>query len=221
MKDLLIAVVLIGVIGLGVKIFMERAMDARMLKEAEARSLVYRGSFKIAYEHSGACTGFVVSPTTAITAAHCVVMNNPFLGPQLYSGQLTALPFDRDVRIPIEIREIQPSMDWALLEGDFSSFQVLDVEDRMEYNPVGRDLVVCGIPMYMRGVRCISSQVAAISAFSIVAEGLVLFGQSGGPIMDVETGKVVGLLSAVSARPKNKNGEIMVKPLFGFIPYEK
>lgn len=147
------------------------------------------------------CSGVIVGQATLLTANHCT------------SGMFAeAAPGD----VIAEIRDAdgQPTgilasfvagnsrADFAILTGDFSSFAVRGhsadphfILDNIESN--GRSVMACGYP-YGGKLMCSPVTDRHMMAFYIAGHGYLYPGMSGGPVVDVATGIVIGVNSAVT-----------------------
>src|ERR1019366_6410430 len=90
--------------------------------------------------------------------------------------------------------------DVALLSGNFSMFDKMDVEIRptaLEKSYLQSDHIkACGYP---DGGALVCTKVASVrhQLFGFSADGFLYPGMSGGPVIDEETGLVIGVNTAV------------------------
>ncbi len=139
------------------------------------------------------CSGSVISKNYILTAAHCVFDRDP-------------AEYDIEVRsidgVPVKIyaRAIraQGQADLAILTGNFSKFNQRYVETNPAY-VVGsykqHHLVACGFP-YGGQIYCNEMFYIDPYSFFMSAKGSLYPGMSGGPVVDIETGAIVGVNSA-------------------------
>lgn len=137
------------------------------------------------------CSGFVVSDTTVVTAAHCMgSMTENVVGVKSGNsatlGQFVGFNFRTDI---------------ATISGDFREFSKFVVEtDPAEDAYVNKDslnLVSCGYPY---GGKPVCYRLSNLEKYvdMIGATGQLYAGMSGGPVIDMNTGKVYGVNHAVT-----------------------
>lgn len=151
------------------------------------------------------CSGTVVASNTIVTAAHCVLTYidaGPF-GQQviLRKGISVRTEDGKDLGIYAETAGAEPRSDQALLHGDFKDFDIkkLETDPAKIYktftNPDSR-IQMCG---YAYGGRlyCLLTQYKANYFFQMEMTGQIYPGTSGGPVIDLGTGKVIGVITAM------------------------
>jgi hypothetical protein len=140
------------------------------------------------------CSAFVVSNRYAITAAHCL---------DEASGILTRKKFKvfdierKDTGIEVEAVGLVNRMDMGLVMGDFSGFKKLSL-DSPPKGFLGRESSVfaaCGFPMGDKEL-CIPQLVGPNIYFMVQVDRPVYPGMSGGPVIDLKDGTVVGIISS-------------------------
>lgn len=161
------------------------------------------------------CSGTVINETAIVTAAHCVVIETPF-------GAFVDEDMEIEVRdqtgaatgIIAKIRNINDRLDTALLLGDFSKFQARGIEDNpAEIDKILLDpeskLVTCGYPL---GGPLVCNSLSKVQHyfFQYSAQGWLYPGMSGGPVIDLKTGKVLAVNRAVDQT------QIIFNPLVDF-----
>jgi hypothetical protein len=158
------------------------------------------------------CTATVVSDNYAVTAGHCVVDEDGRLMKkttfEVYDVKIT------DTGIQATAAGTEERGDYGLITGDFRQFKkiqmntsVVGIESRLEH-----DFILCGYP-YGDVLLCKEFHVKQNSYFMIRGNGILYPGMSGGPLLDKNTGEVVGVNSSV-----NDPG-IDIAPLMGVLPH--
>lgn len=147
------------------------------------------------------CSGVVVGNHTLLTAGHCTVGNTLF-----GNAPGTVIAEVRDASeeptgIMATLAGASARADYAILEGDFTSFAVrghdvtpFGILDNIENN--ARSIMACGYP-YGGKLFCGAVTDRRMMGFSIAGHGYLYPGMSGGPVIDVATGKVIAVNSAV------------------------
>lgn len=142
------------------------------------------------------CSGLVVSSTVIITAAHCVVGRPGDVA--TVSVQATK---DSTIGVDATVLAYNERADLATLKGDFRVFSSRAIEtDPTRINDIAfsnKKIVACG---FAWGGDLVCSPVIARARcfFSICGQGFLYPGMSGGPVIDLETGKAIALNTAVS-----------------------
>lgn len=166
------------------------------------------------------CSGVVISPHLIATAAHCVSMETPF-------GLFVNLGMQIEVRghdmkrtgIIAHIKNLNARLDTALLEGNFGSFAERSIEenpaiiDQIMMDPESQ-LVTCGYPM---GGPLACSKITKVrhGFYSMYyADGWMYPGMSGGPVIDLRTGKVLAVNRGIV-----ESGELIFNPLSDLLSY--
>lgn len=135
------------------------------------------------------CSGFVADDNYVITAAHCV-----------YDAKTVMV----NERTPATVIGYQGREDFALLKGDFREYGRLpfSYSTGISIALVGRMVAACGYPEGSYFVTCTPAKILGPSMFYHEAIGEMYPGMSGGPVIDIETGVVIGLNSHVSEGPR-------------------
>ena len=152
------------------------------------------------------CSGVVISKKMIVTAAHCVST--------ALEGEVVAEIRDQTkakTRVYATLKASNQQSDVAIVRGNFKAFATRNahvtaqsVLSNIENN--GREIVTCGYP-WSGDLVCIPMTNREQFAFQIQGDGYLYPGMSGGPVIDVLTGTVVGVNSAVY---KDK---ILISPL--------
>lgn len=148
------------------------------------------------------CSAFVVSDSYTITAAHCLADY------QVFGIVFKSHPKGIEMRdqagrrvgaIITEVRYDERS-DQGLLVGNFSMFNKLQVVTSPEsffHVLSDSDLTSCGFP-YAGKLACSPMKFTKIWNFYVMATGLGMWpGMSGGPLIDLKTGYVIGINTGV------------------------
>jgi S1-C subfamily serine protease len=115
---------------------------------------------------------------------------------------------DADLHLVAKVIGADDRLDQATIEGDFSAFDQMPVEIRPvkleEMFLKGHHIVACGFPM---GGSPVCSDITNIHrmALQFAGEGFLFPGMSGGPVIDADTGTVIGVNTAVQ-----DNGEVIL-----------
>jgi hypothetical protein len=155
------------------------------------------------------CSGFVISDIYAATAAHCV------------SSEETGIMRKKPVRIfSSELQETASAMavgvnlrlDQAVLKGDFRKYNkvriMLHPSEMLNIQAQGN--IVCGFPVGSE-LTCYPIVIQGTNYFGLAGRGFLFPGDSGGPTIDLTTGVVFALNTAVT-----ENG-IYLSPLVGLL----
>lgn len=159
------------------------------------------------------CSGVVIDANYALTASHCVVDG---FGKMLDAKASIIGSLDENIGTAQPIA-VDRNRDVALLKGNFNNFQYSDVDFSGETitNIQSQRIVSCGFPA--GGVLfCSQQHLVGNNYFRLYGfGGLMEKGMSGGPVIDMNTNKVIGVNSAVVEK-NNLFGPVLgVKEVFG------
>lgn len=155
------------------------------------------------------CTGWVVDRRYAVTAAHCINKRGKI---RLEPIKLFA-DTGEDTGITAQASDFDARMDLGLLVGDFSRIEPIRVNFVSEGFPRDPSIryLACGFPLGQRKLFCSPFIPTDSHFFAIAGQGHLIPGMSGGPVINQDTGEVVGVNTAVY---KDKS---IVSPVQGFL----
>lgn len=137
------------------------------------------------------CTAFVIDPSFAITAAHCINDN----------GNLRKNPMvvinDQGVNthVVVQAAGMATRSDFGLIIGDFSSFKIQKTElKNFGFNDKDR-FVTCGFPYGQKEMVCNDFHPLSNEVFAVTGKSYIVPGMSGGPVINKTTGAAVGINS--------------------------
>lgn len=166
--------------------------DANPLKVAKYNAVV-----RISTPMHSFCSGVVVDDSHVLTAAHCVTNS----WRRLDTG--TFLVSDNTDTAVVKAKAIASDSyrDVALLQGNFSEFTEMTVDWSGKTKLDGSTLLQSlGYPGTQRDLYTPNLWYAGSYTFQIIANGGPIFmGCSGGPVIDVKSGVVIGVNSAAGS----------------------
>jgi len=182
------------------KIYMYNTKTSVVTKEAIALlsdKPVFPALVRLTYEGRTFCSGTVISDTEVLTAAHCVdgMPEEGVLAVSLPKADLTA-------EAVIKVTGYNIRQDTAIVTGDFRQFKKAEAASNPEDDILvnNYDLASCGFPYRGKPV-CYTLRKAHkfvdMVGFDV---GQMYAGMSGGPVIDLNTGKVVAVNHAVADR---------------------
>lgn len=133
------------------------------------------------------CSGFVIDNNYALTAGHCLEGNG---GKTMYIERTQ----------PVKVVGYSMRVDLGLLKGDFSDYKRVGILPNAALSLVleGHDTIACGFPLGQSKYVCLPSQMRGSIGDEHAAVGELYPGMSGGPVVEPNTGLVIGVNAAVS-----------------------
>lgn len=152
------------------------------------------------------CSAFVISNKLAVTAAHCVYGEGYSLTKDdihIYNGEL------QDTKVVAKAGALNIRADLAVLVGDFSGFEKLQLNYISGFIGLPGPFLVCGFPWGNTPAICNAFVPMAAYFDKIRGSGLMSPGMSGGPAISDTDGVVAGVNVEVG------DGYIAVAPVTG------
>lgn len=144
------------------------------------------------------CSGTIIGPKLLLTAAHCI--QNYIFAPADIPPINIRTADGLNIGVLATIGGADSRGDIALLVGDFSSFDTMKIETRPEENVKSFDedrLRACGYPR-AGALYCTVYLHIANEGFQRSGTGHLWPGMSGGPVVDLDTNRVIGVNTAVA-----------------------
>lgn len=165
--------------------------------------------FKIGMGNNPHCTAFVISDTLAVTAEHCV--QAPVLFFTVPLKKVNALDDNNNIiKSDLNVRHTSDErIDIALLEGDFSDHERLSHDPNHINLESDDEYLSCGYPYGTKELVCSKIRPYENYMHMYKAKGYIVYGFSGGPVINITKGVVVGVNSAIS------EDFIIITPLTG------
>ena len=153
------------------------------------------------------CSGTVIKANQVLTAAHCITniefedsWADWFMGESIYTKNFLVASQNNESVQRARLVGLAHSHDYAILEGDFSEYSpVPAVQDPGEArNMLFSDLPLmqCGYP-HGGALLCARIAINSTNNFMIQGQGFLIPGMSGGPVVSMLTGHILGVNSAV------------------------
>lgn len=148
------------------------------------------------------CTGVVIDEHYALTAAHCIRDVEEL---EVWSNT------NEDIGLVADVAAYNLYQDVALLyspEGSFRSFAQVPAD----FDGSKRDLrfiIACGYPAGQKTAFCGPITNIEPLIFQIAGKGLLYPGMSGGPVIDLAAGRIMGVNSASGP------GFVVIGPVYG------
>ena len=156
------------------------------------------------------CSGVVISRYIVATAAHCLSGRNP-LEPDIEVRSM--LGESTHIYAKFASQGADERADQGALAGDFLSFNsihaVTDFEANISAVLNAKHLVTCGFPLGAH-LLCSPFSFRSFYNFHYIGSGMLWGGQSGGAVIDLDTGFVVGTNFATA------DAEVLVNTMGGF-----
>lgn len=176
----------------------------------------YDPIIKLAIKDDAFCSAFVIDANYALTAGHCI--DNGF-GGMLEDEIQIQLEDGTDSKITAKAVGINNRTDVGLIKGDFNKFQFLIVNFyTFPINVREGDYVTCGYPYGQKRLTCVRFVPVNNSYFAIAGKGFLMPGMSGGPMIDLNTGVVLGVNISVGEGLVNAASTIGSLGAFGIEP---
>lgn len=159
------------------------------------------------------CTAFVIGNNYAITASHCLVNDegtdrtDDVIDVRLNNKHVTdAKAVGADYR-----------RDLGLIQGDFSKFDMIEVENDHPGFQAGEPLLACGYPGGNKNWTCTTFQPQVNDEFFLRGPGILMPGMSGGPVINLITKKAIGVNCHVYPGSGGDVGGVGISSLYGVL----
>lgn len=164
---------------------------------------------RLKMKNGGFCSGFVISEHYAISAAHCFKNFD-----SSSNDEVEFFDSESKTHGTISVAGVNESIDYAILRGDFKKFLALKVRNRGDYiTGFSGNFVACGYPAGSKHLTCNPFQYMGSNSFQIGGISNITQGMSGGAVIDMVTGEVLGVIQAVN---NNTTYNTLLSPLLGF-----
>lgn len=135
------------------------------------------------------CTGFVIGHNYIVTAGHCVADDSGhkrthdeieirISNKKVTTGKAVGADFRRDL---------------GLIQGDFSKFDMIEMENEHPGFQAGEPILTCGYAGGNKNWTCTTFQPAINDSFLLKGFGILIPGMSGGPAINIITNKAMGV----------------------------
>lgn len=158
-------------------------------------------------DHRFYCSAFVISNKYAMTAAHCLYNSGQFMKTgkiDIFSSYL------QNTHVVARPAALNLYDDIGLIVGNFQDFKKIPV--MVVPTPIDffkGPFMACGYP-YGDQMMCSRFSLISNMFFLVQGSGFIYPGMSGGPVIDVSSGIVVGVNSRVTY------DDVVIAPLTGF-----
>lgn len=144
-------------------------------------SLYIKGQFS--------CSGFIIDANYAITASHCLLDDK---GDKQVGVSIKGVNESR--AIPVKVAGIYARTDLGLITGDFNNFIPLNVDfNSAPFFDAYKVYAACGHPLGQQVITCTPFKFKRSDEGQIGGLGFLVPGMSGGPLLDPQTGVVIGI----------------------------
>lgn len=152
------------------------------------------------------CSAVVFDNSYTVTAAHCL---DSSFGPLRVDGLHIKDEHGKDTGIIAIAAGVNTRVDFGIIKGDFRLFKKATLEVHSNGFIGGGIFLACGFPMGQNQLTCEPFVPKSNYYFHVIGLSALVPGMSGGPVVDLKTGKVVGVNSAVG------EGVVFITPLTG------
>lgn len=175
--------------------------------------------------YKGFCSAFVISKDYAITAAHCLVDEDSRMknSKEIKIRSIEKVEEDGNKQqtiLPVEIIGLNLTTDYALLIGNFSEFTPIRIDTKASaINGIKGTEVLPGVraPMFAVGFPFGGTEPIALPqencqtlGETIMCQGIMFRGCSGGFLIDPITGVVVGINHAINLQGQETFFKFMI-----------
>lgn len=171
--------------------------------EAEFGPLIHIKNSKI-----GSCSAFVISNEYALTAGHCLNDEG-----DLITEDFKVFTASNQEAGVAKAASYNGRRDFGVLRGNFKKFKKVSVRKEapllMEWSG---QFIGCGFVGGSVKPTCEEFKLMGINTFYLVGQMPVFPGMSGGPVVDYQTGEILGVIIAGNSGPAN----CIITPLIGF-----
>jgi S1-C subfamily serine protease len=158
------------------------------------------------------CTAFVIDDNYAVTAAHCLV-------DEVGNSIRVHTSSDAFTGLLATVAGYDQRSDQGLLLGDFKAFNKVRMETETAEAAYATVLLTCGFPHAQKSVLCTPFEVIGAEDFMVAGKHAAMYpGMSGGPVVNLETGHIVAINSAVEGDHALVAPTIGLYGMFGIEP---
>jgi S1-C subfamily serine protease len=164
---------------------------------------------------TGSCSAAVIKDNIALTASHCVAHANMFGEMEVHKISVISLlnVDNKNIKVKASVVGFNPRADYAVITGDFRKFKKLKYNDSPAADILFNkyNLIACGFPygVYVPACYPFSNPQKAFDV--IKGKGQLYAGMSGGPVIDLATGTIYAVNSAVM------DGFVVIAPIVNIL----